>query len=70
MMMTGKYVRPSPKELVGETALLMWRSRCRTVVLAQFNSLEKFSRVEHDWAFGWHPFPADSFEITERDHED
>ena len=65
-MITGKYIRPEPKELVGETALLRRRGN---IYLAQFNNLEAFSRTEYDWAFGWHKFSLDSFEIEEDDNE-
>ena len=64
-MLTGKYVRPAPKELVGERALL--RRKGDSLVMAQFNDLEKFSRHEYDWALGWHQFTLDSFEIEEND---
>ena len=64
-MLTGTYIRPAPKELVGERALLRRIDDKSLVILAQFNDLEKFSRHEHDWAFGWHEFLADSFEIEE-----
>lgn len=57
-MITGTYIRPAPKELVGETALLR---RKGDDYLAQFDNLEKFSRHETDWAFGWHQFRRDSF---------
>ena len=63
-MMRGTYVRPSPRELVGETALLR---RKGPIYYAQFDNLEAFSRKEYDWAFGWHQFTLDSFEIIEED---
>ena len=62
-MITGTYIRPAPEELCGERALL--HRKGDRLVMAQFNNLEKFSRHENDWAFGWHSFLADSFEIEE-----
>ncbi len=62
-MLTGTYIRPAPKELVGERALLRRIDDNSLVILAQFNDLEKFSRHEYDWALGWHEFRADSVEI-------
>ncbi len=61
-MITGTYVRPSPRELVGETALLREEGGR---YLAQFDNLEAFGRHETDWALGWHEFSRDSFTVEE-----
>lgn len=63
-MVKGRYTRTLPVELTGETALLRpdpitggW--------YAQFDNLKKFGRNAHDYAFGWHSFHEDSFELLE-----
>ena len=59
-MIHGTYIRPAPKELYGETAMLREKDG---YYLAQFDNLKAFSRHEYDWAFGWHSFSLDSFDI-------
>ncbi len=62
-ILRGRYIRPSPVELLGETALLQPSEAGGWI--AQFDDLEKFSRHETDWAFGWHSFTTDSFSLME-----
>ena len=64
--LTGTYIRPAPTELVGETALLREHDG---KFLAQFDNLAAFSRHETDWAYGWHEFSQDSFDVHD-DQED
>lgn len=64
----GRYIRPAPIELMGETALLR-RNTHTGGWFAQFDNLEKFSRNKHDWAIGWHTFSADSFTLLEENEK-
>ena len=52
------------KELKGESAILMPDQENVHHILAQFDNLDKFSRTENDYAFGWHKFSTTDFTIT------
>lgn len=66
-MLTGTYIGED-KELQGETAILRPSIRHAATaekLEAQFDNLKKFSRHEHDYAFGWHVFNKSDFKVDE-----